>query len=483
MRSSSSDKGRRTRDVVFWLYVAGLAWAPFWFGSNDPVSWSINAIIFPALVVLYELNLILSGRPHPVPLRRIWFSAACFALVVVWILVQAATVTPTQWHNPVWAQTATLLGSGIAGSISIDRDATVLSLVRLLTVACSLWLAMQLCRNPARATALIRSVAVVGCLYAVYGLVAFYAAPGTVLWLPKVFYTESVTSTFINRNTYATYAALSFICLLGLSFDFSAEQTFGNARLLVANAISRAVGSAGLAALGALVVAAALLRTGSRGGVGATVLAAIVFLVLYLGFRRRGSRLGTLAVASAAVVASGFVVLTYGDLLASRLSTTELGAEGRTAAYALIWKAISDAFVQGFGYGTFADVFPLYRDPTVTPWFTWDKAHDTFLELALEIGVPATIVLLLSVGALVGRCLLAVRKPDSQAAPIIAVSATAVIVGTSLIDFGVQIQAVALTWVALLGAGFAQSQDVRGATRPAPERPFTYPARSRSGAT
>ena len=34
--------------VVFWAFVAGLAWVPYWNGSNDYFSWGINAVLFPA---------------------------------------------------------------------------------------------------------------------------------------------------------------------------------------------------------------------------------------------------------------------------------------------------------------------------------------------------------------------------------------------------------------------------------------------------
>ena len=475
------EKGRKARDILFWLYVAALAWAPFWFGSNDPLSWSINAILFPGLVVLLELNLIVSGRPHAVPLGRIWLSAVLFGLVCTWIVVQAVTITPAQWHHPLWVVAESLIGGRVEGSISLDRNETMSSLVRLLTVACCLWSAMQLCRNSQRAEALVRSVAAIGCAYAIYGLVVFYLSPNTILWYQKLFYTESVTSTFINRNTYAAYAGLSFVCLLGLSFDFSGARSGGDGwRLSAANAISRVVGPAGLAMLGGLIVAAALVRTGSRGGVAATILAVLVFLVLYVGFRRTGSRTGTALIGLAAVAILGFVALTYGDLLASRLSTNELDTGERSATYALTLKAVSDRPLEGFGYGTFQEAFPQYRDNTVLPWFTWDKAHNTFLELALEIGIPATVLLILSIGLLVGRCLRAVGDPNSSSAPLIAVSATAVIVGTSLIDFGVQIQAVALTWVALLGAGYAQAEDARAKNAVAVRQASAPEARFRS---
>lgn len=32
---------------IFLLFVAALAWCPFWFGSNERLAWGVNAILFP----------------------------------------------------------------------------------------------------------------------------------------------------------------------------------------------------------------------------------------------------------------------------------------------------------------------------------------------------------------------------------------------------------------------------------------------------
>ena len=45
-----------TEWVFFGLLVAGLAWVPFWFGSDGLIAWGINATIFPGLAALYELS-------------------------------------------------------------------------------------------------------------------------------------------------------------------------------------------------------------------------------------------------------------------------------------------------------------------------------------------------------------------------------------------------------------------------------------------
>ena len=35
--------------ALLWVFVAGLAWCPFWFGSNVLLAWGVNAVLFPGL--------------------------------------------------------------------------------------------------------------------------------------------------------------------------------------------------------------------------------------------------------------------------------------------------------------------------------------------------------------------------------------------------------------------------------------------------
>jgi hypothetical protein len=49
----------RTERALLWGFTAGLAWCPFWFGGSVLLAWGINAVLFPGLVVIYELSLLI----------------------------------------------------------------------------------------------------------------------------------------------------------------------------------------------------------------------------------------------------------------------------------------------------------------------------------------------------------------------------------------------------------------------------------------
>src|SRR5262249_35574994 len=72
--------------ALLWAFIAGLAWCPFWFGSNVLLAWGVNAVLFPGLVIIYELSLLIRGERHPVGIQHIKIPAALFGAVVLWIL-------------------------------------------------------------------------------------------------------------------------------------------------------------------------------------------------------------------------------------------------------------------------------------------------------------------------------------------------------------------------------------------------------------
>ena len=53
---------------------------------------------------------------------------------------------------------------------------------------------------------LINAIAIGGLIYAIYGLGVHLSATEVVLWVKNQAYIGDVTSTFYNKNSYATYA-------------------------------------------------------------------------------------------------------------------------------------------------------------------------------------------------------------------------------------------------------------------------------------
>jgi O-antigen ligase len=448
--------------AFLWALIAGLAWCPFLFGSNHLLAWGINAVLFPGLVAIYELSLLIRGERHPVAIRQIKAPAALFAAVVLWILIQNATWTPDWLHHPIWQMTADALESSINGSISVNRDLTALALLRLITAASVFWIAIQLCRNASRANLLLWSIAVLSCAYAAYGLLAFALTPG--LWF-EGYSRDFVTSTFTSRDSFATYAGMGFIATCGLILrlyrnEFAAVG--GSIRFRIATFIEVTGQKAAVLLGAAFVILVALLLSGSRGGIASTALGLFVLgaLTLRRGEQQFAEQREAIIVVGALLVAATFLV--FGDVVIGKITRQGFHDESRMAVYTMTIRSILDAPLLGYGYGTFADVFPMFRDQSVDVFGRWELAHNTYLEVFQGLGLFFGAMLVASIVLLILRCVKgAMTRQENEMIPCVAASVAFLLGVNSLVDFSLQMQGIAITFMALLGAGVAQSESSR----------------------
>jgi O-antigen ligase len=103
----------------------------------------------------------------------------------------------------------------------------------------------------------------------------------------------------------------------------------------------------------------------------------------------------------------------------------------------------------------------MFRDQSISVEGVWEQAHNTYLEVFQGLGLVFGSMLVACVALLVLKCVNgAINRQDSMT-PRVAAS-VAILVGVqALVDFSLQIQAVTLTFMALLGAGVAQSESSR----------------------
>jgi O-Antigen ligase len=142
----------------------------------------------------------------------------------------------------------------------------------------------------------------------------------------------------------------------------------------------------------------------------------------------------------------------------TRFDAQGIGDEGRVAVWRATLRMIADHPWFGTGQGTFVWSFPAYRPSDISVWGIWDRAHNSLLELAAEVGVPLAV--LVTVGWLIIFAVLVhgirVRRRDLLI-PVSAATVAMIAVLHSLIDFSLQIPGYSIPTLALIGAGLAQS--------------------------
>jgi O-antigen ligase len=201
-----------------------------------------------------------------------------------------------------------------------------------------------------------------------------------------------------------------------------------------------------------LVDAMALLQSHSRMGLAASVMGLLALLIL---LALSGQLRGRGAIVMIIISALGLFYASGGGVLDRIADGNE---SGRPQLIALTRSAIETAPLLGSGYGSFSSVFPMYRDITLSGPVNFDMAHSTYLELAMEIGIPAAAAMVLALLCLTITALAGVfRRERDRSLPALGVAAAILVAFHSTLDFSLQIPGVQYVFAALLGMAVAQA--------------------------
>ena len=442
--------------MIFWLLIAVVVLAPLPFASVYPWSWSLMAVIIGALLVAWSVSAALGKLKPAFGLRRTWPFVLLFLIPVVWAALQSLPITPEAWHHPLWRSAADVLGMELAGSVSLDPENTISALVRLLTYGGIFWLSLQYARDPARARQVFLALSVAGLVYSAYGLVVEFSGSQTILWYDKFAYENALTSTFVNRNSYATYAGLTLLCATGLLLNMvSKSLTSGGAREQFLQLVDSMTPRSWMLLVAWIIGMTALILTHSRGGFLSASLG-IMSLAIAMTLTRAVKARYAFVLGAMTVTAGMVFFAVAGEILDQRLAATSLDSEERPEVYELTLDAIEAAPMLGTGYGSFAEVFRFYRRDDIHAMYL--RAHNTYLENALELGIPAAFALF---AAFAGMAVLTYRglrrRRRAVIYPCTGFAATILVAAHSTVDFSLQIPAVAATYALLMGAACAQS--------------------------
>lgn len=426
---------------------------PLPFGSFRPWSWSLAGILVSALVLAWA-GLVLTNRITL--FWRVWFwpPLLVYTSAVIWILIQALLPINADLAHPIWQLAGTALGQPLSPRISAAPEQGQVALIRFLTAGMIFWLVLQFARDRARAMELLRCFGIASAIYALYGLVNLIAGNDLLLWYPRTDYVNDVTGTFVNRNSYATFAGLGLLTLAVLFIDrYRRRLRDADPTLSWLGRRSQAIsGWPSVYLVGALVVAMALLQSHSRMGLVSAVCGFSILLLLLWSIgqiRGPGPLIGSAILAIGIFVASGNGVA---DRIAAGNGTDRLELMATTQ------RAIASAPVLGSGFGGFASVFAMYRDASLPTGVTYQMAHNSYLEMAMDLGIPAAVLLFAALVWLTATALIGMyRRDHDRALPALAVAASVVVAVHSLLDFSLQIPGVQYTFMALLAMGVAQS--------------------------
>ncbi|MCY7280409.1 MAG: O-antigen ligase family protein [Sphingomonas bacterium] len=361
------------------------------------------------------------------PARQLgWLAAAA----VVLVLVQLIPLPPALWSQVPGRQLVVegyrLLGQPLPWMpLSLAPAATIATAMALLPPLSMLALILRL-------GAYRNSWLLIALLYATFFSVALgvlqVQSDGPYLYAKANL--GAASGLFANANHMATLLLVSIPLLVALGALRWRELPRPNDHMLTA---TLAGGAAVVLMLGfATNQSFALLI------IGGPVVAAAALQLIPPGRVRLGrlaAMLGLLLVAGSAALA----VMVSAGLSTSNQTSVTIRAD--------IWKhttqAIGDQGVAGSGIGTFPSLYPQYENPATIERTYVNHAHSDYMELAVEGGIPAMVLMLLFLAWWGSRAFAIWRSPNAVELARAASIASAAILLHSLVDYPLRTAAIA----------------------------------------
>jgi O-antigen ligase len=249
---------------------------------------------------------------------------------------------------------------------------------------------------------------------AAYGLIAIPSASSAADSITAAGELDRISGTVGDPNLLASVLVVGLVMSLAVALD--------NVRVPATRL---------LAAGGGFLCMLAIFATVSRGGVialGAALLAALVFA---------GPRRGRVAIGVAVIVtvALGYFAFAASDAQVQRLEQSD-GGSGRTDIWKVGWRMVEENPGHGVGSGNFnvssihyllVKPGALERDEFIVD--TPSVAHNLYLEILSELGIPGLTLFLLMVGACIASAVRAGSILDRLGDPGLALVARAVAIG------------------------------------------------------
>jgi O-antigen ligase len=437
------------------IFYAALAGPPLLFGAQDKATIALWCAILGIGLIFAPTSEL--RKPHLLLLGGVALVVLCFAFVLHEQLSDHPWLAP---FNPVWSKASDALGKQLSPSVSIVKGEPFYALGRPLANMLALVLGLIVGVDSNRARRGVRIMGWAGCVYAAYGILALLFDPTEILWREKTAYVGSLTATFINRNTAATYfgsCAVIWLVLLMSAIRRNLPPGRIRWREVPENLLREMHRDVLVRFVMLFVCLSAMFMTGSRGGVLISLGVLVVTFMIFFG-RDMPRGLG-FVVALLVCIAVGLLMLfVLGGNVGNRIDMQGLSDAGRLSAYRSTLRIISDNPWFGTGLGTFVYAFPPYRGSEISLRGIWDRAHSTPLELASDMGIPlALIVSFAWIIALVVLTLALRGHRRTMGAPLSALAVSLIALLHSSIDFSLQIAGYSIVVFALLGMGLSQA--------------------------
>ena len=395
----------RRPQAVFWMLAFMLVMA-FVLGGGSRADIMSLIVLRPAAAALLCYGMWGLDRRHVADHRFLFCVAGA---IVALVLVQLVPLPPALWALlPGRGLIANIDNSAGLGAVwrplSMVPSGTWNALFSLIPPLAAMLLAVRLTSD--ESWGLLPVIIGIGLTSAILGLLQLGGPADGPLYFYQETNSGSAVGLFANRNHHAVFLA-SLLPVL------AAYGSIG-----MPSAIDYRLRTALAFVVGVFFVVL-ILVIGSRAGLLVMLLALPgIFLLYRLPPPRRASRHGRRwpliwgGMILVAVIALGVLTSVMGRALAvERLFAQPVDAEVRYRAWGQVLSLARYYFPAGTGFGSFAEVFKVHEPHGLLSIFTFNHAHNDWLELALTGGIAACLLLVAVVVAVVLRIGVLFRAP------------------------------------------------------------------------
>lgn len=377
---------------------------------------------------------------------------------VIGLAVFSLLPAPDSLAHPLWR------GTPGPPAVTIDRQSTLLAIVKLLGLASIFGVGVVAGAASARAR-LFLTLVTYGCAaYAAWAFWAFTTDPQHILGLERPYHASRLGASFFSANSAGLLFAMGSVLALTLAGETLRQR-------------GRQLSHLALPLVALALNGVCLVLSASRGAIAAAALAAGVLLVGYALDRRPGAPrmargplalgalglLGLFAWSSQTLI--GRLMQSGGDLQIRR----EIVVTHLSAFQAHPWL--------GQGLGSFEAINRTLMTPdNFGRLWSVRAAHNVYLQWLEEAGVLGAAPMFLCVAAILAIIALRRQRRPQMAGWILGILAASLVpIVHGLIDYGLQVPSLAAFWACLLGVGYGLAMRRRAAP---PARDYVAEARA-----
>jgi O-antigen ligase len=431
--------------------------------------------------IFFSLCIVIIYTPIPLGANRIWASSSIefyvffiFTFHLLLSIQQTHKLLPPKYSLPVliplfitvlWLviQMLPWLGSTanrVTHTLSFDPSLTHIMLLKSLAFFMFTWLVFCYVNNKKRIYLFALVMLISGLFQAIYGA-WLNLNEGMVSPIFNVPYSQRATGSFMYQNQLANYLSLTLAIGIGLLISqlalIKSSLTFRQKTRDIALTI---LSAKMVIRISLIIMIICLILTRSRMGNSAFFIALLLTSLFSFFFYNQKPKNLRLLIISFFILDLFLIGTIFGvEKVKKRLLETSLQSETRDEVVRDSLQIIFDYPIFGTGGGSFYSSFPSYHPEFYSGFY--DHAHNDYIQFAVELGLPVTILL----GSMMLFCLFISLKtivkrktPLYQGISFGCSMAIFHMILHSTVDFSLQSPAIAILFISILALGLIISE-------------------------